>query len=99
MVANGETAKRDEGRMGGSFRAANGDGVGKSVGEEGGAIDGGTVVRRQAPGEGPFTRCPRGERMAGPLRPSPHPEPRLPANPLTAPLDRMASSRGHFSKA
>src|SRR3546814_3231031 len=40
MVAKGETAKRDEGRMGGSFRAAKGDGVGKSVGEEGSAIDG-----------------------------------------------------------
>src|SRR3546814_18891206 len=34
MVAKGETAKRDEGRMGGSFRAAKGDGVGKSVGED-----------------------------------------------------------------
>src|SRR3546814_1395980 len=50
MVAKGETAKRDEGRMGGSFRAAKGDGVGKSVGEEGGSIDGGTVFRRQAHG-------------------------------------------------
>src|SRR3546814_8242125 len=65
MVAKGETAKRDEGRMGGSFRAAKGDGVGKSVGEEGGAIDGGTVFRRQAYGGGPFDRCPRGDRLEG----------------------------------
>src|SRR3546814_3255979 len=46
LVAKGETAKRDEGRMGGSFREATGDGVWKSGGEEGGAIDDGTVFRR-----------------------------------------------------
>src|SRR3546814_13812706 len=68
MVAKGETAKRDEGRMGGSFRAAKGDGVGKSVGEEGGAIDGGTVFRRQAHGGGTFGRCPRGDRLDGQQR-------------------------------
>src|SRR3546814_15152959 len=99
MVAKGETAKRDEGRMGGSFRAAKGDGVGKSVGEEGGAIDGGTVFRRQAHGGGPFDRCPRGDRLAGQQPASLTRNPGQPEQPLPAPEARLADDRGMLAQA
>src|SRR3546814_12679051 len=99
MVAKGETAKRDEGRMGGSFRAAKGDGVGKSVGEEGGAIDGGTVFRRQAHGGGPFDSCPRGDRLAGQQPASLTRNPGQHDPPLPATEARSPDQRGKIGKA
>src|SRR3546814_6330892 len=47
MFAKGETANRDEGGLGGSFRAAKETGVAKRVGERGVAIDGGRVFAGQ----------------------------------------------------